>query len=324
VANNGGFDRKLTREYINVYKNEKQKLDIVSNMFVSLNTEQADVQLVRIMPFKEVEYSSVVRMIANDGSMEYYFLKVNDDAKIADIFQISRGTWLSNTVGQMTSLMLGNTEGLLKQLTRTLNSQKSALESYQPLIDAYIKGDYATAYKVFLSLPDDLRNVQQVQEMAVLTATHLGDDIYASALTSLNETHGDNPDLSFMLMDLHALNGDYNSVINSLTMAMELTGPDAHLLDLRGVYYSLVNNYDAAYQDYKAAIIAEPNYMESYWSLVDYHNAQADYQALAQVLQTIIQRFDWQISAQDLKEAEGFEQFVQSQAFKVLFPADSE
>jgi hypothetical protein len=319
VAKGGGFNRKTSREYKKLFKDQNQKQEIIGNMFVGLNVEGANFQLRKIMPFKGIENVAMVRAIFADGSMEYYFLEVNEKAKIVDMFQISRGMWLSDSVGQMTALVIGQGDSFFKKLTRSLELNTSAFEYYQPFFDAYAQGGYEEAHKVFLALPDHLRQVRQILELAVFSASNLSEQTYVETLEMLNQAHGNNPELAFMLMDLHATKGDYAAVVQSLNLAMQLTGDDAHLLDLRGTYHSVLGNSELAFADYTRAVEIEPSYIDGYWSLADYHNGKAQYAALTQTLQLIMTNFEWQITAEDLQQAEGFEAYVQSNEFQQAF-----
>ncbi|MGQ8364273.1 tetratricopeptide repeat protein [Glaciecola sp. 1036] len=316
VADSAGFNKGLRKQYLNLFNDEAQSVKLVGNMFVAVDpTTFVDIAHVRNTDYQNKSNLPVIRTLYNDDSMEYYLIDVSDKGKINDIFMLSRGAWLSVTVGRSTAIMLGQTEGLFDKIVQKLTLDKSPVEYYQPVIDAFAKRDFEAAYNAIQSLPESLRNLQPMLELSVFTSMNLNNELYMQALTDLYKAHGDKPELAFLFMDYHFLNNDLPAVVESLDASMKVTGIDAELSSLKGNMFIMQEKFEEAEKSFNEGIEAEPDYIETYWGLVTVYNSTKRYAELAELLLFLNDKFDTQISGETLIENEFYQDFVQSPAF---------
>ncbi|MEL7313159.1 MAG: hypothetical protein AAFN07_16700 [Pseudomonadota bacterium] len=261
----------------------------------------------------------LVRLDFDGGGHEYMLLSLRRKSNkyvAVDLFPMTTGRNLSESIGIATQIMLNPTESLLARLFG--NSYKLNPEIVSKLTrvgDLQRGGDFKSAYDLLLSLPEPVRDNRVMVDFAIKLASLIGDTEYQVELTRLEKLYGDEESAGFMLIDYYFTIGEYDKAIRTVDRLEAFLGEDAALSNLRANFALTSQDYERALQFASRATELEQDFEDAYWTLVTVANDRRQYDKVVETLQQIEALFGYDFVADDFND-DFYSEFYQSDAMK--------
>jgi len=120
-------------------------------------------------------------------------------------------------------------------------------------------GDHAGARASFQSIPAELRTkIKAIALQGLTIDKNLDAKIYLASIAEFRKNFPDDPVVTMIEIDAHALRRDHEALVASLDALAARTGDDAYVRVLRAEAYRDGGDLGAAKRDAEAALAAEP------------------------------------------------------------------
>lgn len=261
---------------------------------------------------------SVVRINLPQGGSNYYELNlkfINGRYYIADIFLLTNGQYISETLAQSLAMIQSQPGGWLAKLVGEQNSREHVLSTMKKTIAYRNKGDFDNAYKSLKELPESVRQQELVQLMNLMIATHLDETIYRQELSNFAKLQGNNPRYYFMLIDHYFYQEEYNLALNSIDKMLQRYPSDASLLTLKANVLLAQKEFAKAQSALNAAQLLEPDFEDLYWSGVTTALADNNFTNAIYWLKAYEQQFDYNFTRENFDEQEIYADLILSREF---------
>jgi tetratricopeptide (TPR) repeat protein len=259
------------------------------------------------------------RLVAASGGVNYHeYLLADAEAEnltASDIYVYMLGNWLTETFREgYIAMMVEQDRSLVDKLLRG----RSHLVEDQRVIAAagrhIAAGRNKTARELIASLPADVQTRKNVMLLKI-QATADDDDAYAAALEEFGKLYAKDPAWLLVGIDAYLLRGKHDRSIELLGALQErVGGSDGYLGYLIGSTRLLQGDHAKARAAFESAIKMEPTETSAYYALIDVGLAEKDFSAVARDMDRVEKALDVEFSG--LEEIEGFEEFVQSEAYQ--------
>ncbi|MEL7025016.1 MAG: hypothetical protein AAGL69_14875 [Pseudomonadota bacterium] len=262
----------------------------------------------------------LIRLDFASGGHEYMLLSLQrkaDNFVTVDIFPMTTGRDLSESVGIATQVMLKPSDSLLTRLFGSSYKPNPEIVSKLTRVgDLQRSGDIRRAYDLLLSLPESVRDNRVMVDFAIKLASLIGDTEYQRELTRLEKLYGDEESAGFMLIDYYFTIGEYDKAMKTVDRLETFLGEDAALSNLRANFALSSKDYARAEQYAARGIALEQDFEDSYWTLVTVAIDQNQHEKVVQTLQQIETVFGYEFVADDF-DNDFYRQFYQSDAMRV-------
>jgi tetratricopeptide (TPR) repeat protein len=229
---------------------------------------------------------AVYRLAWTDG-MNYHELELgaskrDGTTRANDVYVYLSGERLSETLGDVFA-------ALIDQGPTAIGRSSDVIDDVRRRLDA---GDAAGAHASYRTLPDGLRARKAARLLGVEIASHLSDDEYRRVLEDYERDFPADPSLDLVTIDTAFLRKDWRSAIDRLDRLDRRVGGDPHLATLRATALAELGDTAEAIRQARAAVDADPDYEDGWWSLLQIHLGGADHGGAVATLDALIQRFE--------------------------------
>lgn len=213
----------------------------------------------------------VIRFVIGGGGYEYLELVMTESEladestlHIQDLIFASKGQLHSKSTAMTMGLFGGVSESTLKRLLGISEIDKNVLEVFTKMAAAASSGDFAKALQLLDTLPKKIKTTKIILLVRAGYAMQVDEMLYGNALSELNQYYGDDPTLSFALLDHHIYQGDYDKAYAGVESMLRRYGTDASILNLQANVLSALGRIDEAFVAIDAALEMEPELVDLY------------------------------------------------------------
>jgi hypothetical protein len=265
----------------------------------------------------------MVRIDYETGGHEFMLLFINEKNLIEDFFFASKGNRVSAAVAGATQLILPAQNGFISRLLGTSTDSKEVLTKFQKMLALRQQGRFNEVYEILQSLPDEIQSKREIIDFKILISQSVSDEAYTEALGQLDKYFGENESTSFMLVDLHVTNENYEAATRSVEKAMQFWGNDSALVHLKANIAFMMGDSKKAIELSKEAVSLEPSYEEPYWTLVTLQEQEKDFEGINKTLALMQQQFDETFTPNRVSEFFVLPGYEASSAYKAALERNS-
>ena len=258
----------------------------------------------------------LIRLDYLSGGHEFMLIFFDADNKIIDLFYATKGNLTSKSVASTTQMILPAQNRFVARLLKEDDDAEKAIESFQKMLALRQQGRFQEVLDILSTLPETMRSSRSLIDFEVLIAQNVGEAEYIEALSKLNKYYGDDPSTSFMLVDYHVTVEQNEAAMRSVEQAMAFWGEDAALYNLKANMYFLLDDLNAAIGAAKKAVQLEPEFEDSYWTLVALQDLTQDFSGLTETFAEVKERFNPELTPQMVAESGAVANYPSSEAFK--------
>lgn len=260
---------------------------------------------------------SVVRLDFGDNGVNYLELLIDPrQGKIVDVLPHSSGQLLTDSVVAVAVLAMPDSGNLITRVLGVRQPDKAVLGILKQVSNANRQGQFGEAYKALLKLPVDLQKTRVISVLRLNLATSMGEPIYSRELDKLAADFGHEPELALMLIDYHLNQQQYDKGLEAIATMEARIGPDALLSVLKATLAMQQQAHAKAADFAREAVQLEPARQDSHWLLLTNLLRGEQYEAAAEQLDAIAERFQLAYSPDELEDNAEYHGFVQSPAFQ--------
>jgi hypothetical protein len=246
----------------------------------------------------------LIRLVSDKG-VNYFQLELDKHAgqiKLADLYIFVSGEKLSETLGSLIDAMSNSNTGAASKL----------IEVRQRMRD----GKWQEAHAEITTLPRELRDSKQVRLLEVLIAAELSDDVYVKTMNTYAKMFPNDPSLSLVMIDNAILRKQYDAALKYMTELDTRVGGDPYLDVLRAGTLSSAGRTDEALAAAKRATEREATLQPTWWQLLTIQCANQRYADALPTLEALRDKFQVDVSADNLNNDERFVGLVASPEYK--------
>lgn len=243
--------------------------------------------------------------------------QLNHHYKVIDLYQLTAGQLLSDTIGSIAKLMMDPDPAIVKKLFG-INQFDDDLLKQLVLMNKYAQQNkYEEAYQVFNDMPSAVRNARIMLTLGLSYVNYTGDDAkYKQLLGDLARYHSLDPAAAFMLIDHYVYQGDTHKALSSVNLIESKYGQDAALETIRANLYLISNDLKKSLISAKKGIALEPDFEEAYFSLAEGYIRLGRYQEAIDTFEMLVSLFGYQFSVESFNSEPTYFKFIDSKAFK--------
>jgi hypothetical protein len=266
---------------------------------------------------RDGEKRALIRLIMGEqGSLNYIELRLGRRAD----GRIVTFDWFDYSQGR--SAARGMRDGLATSIESLLTQEYGLdadpidaenLAALSQLIFEALNGNHALALEGFAKLPREIQLKRAVLLSRHRSAMKSGQEAAVLAsLSDLSRHFGDDPELQLIINDYWFMRSDRVGALRSLGRLLERLEGDAPLYELQAMVHRGEHEPEAARKSALAAIANDPDYMVSYWTLIDLDVERKDYAAVKGWIDTLQSRFEIELDPAEIAELPVFAGFVTS------------
>ena len=296
-----------------------KKEDFLSQILKESFKRDVDVKFLRLLKGNR----PLIRIDFKEGGHEYIILDVksttDNNLVVNDMFILTTGRKLSETMGAVTQLMLRPGKSVLMKIFGKSEIDDNTLRSIRELANLRKKGKYKEAYDLIESFPDALKNKRVMIDMTIQLAQSINDEEYRKQLSRLDKYYGNDETTAFILIDHYHYTENYNKAQLSINRLINKYGEDGALLNLKASTSYVEKNYIKSIAYAKKAIKVEPQFESAYWTLATSLTDEEDFRELINVLNVIEKKFGYTFNAENFMGNDFYLKFVKSSEFKARY-----
>lgn len=269
-----------------------------------------------------IGYSALIRIDYGEQGWNFtrfYFQKETaDTVKIVDLYAYTAGQLTSETFRKLivlTSPEKGNISRLLPFIEKMEAKKKEPLYQFFQYLG---EGKNVEAIQQYRTLEPEFKKEKSIIIAAIQTASQTGDEtLYREMLGQLHQYHGDDPSLTFMLIDYHFYQEDYEEVIKSIRALNEEIGvEDPALLSMLSNALNMNGQAKEAVKVAKKAQRLEPSLEAPLWSLVSAYTNTKQYYAMVSCFKRLNEHFGYHFEKSDFENDPAYVEFANSKAME--------
>jgi len=262
----------------------------------------------------------VIRVTYESGGYEYIKLLIDRDKenqlRISDLMFASTGDFSSTAVANSVKYLIKPSDSILKKLLGGIEPNEELLRDFKKLAELRNKGQNKQAYDLLQKLPAKIRYQKEILTISIGLTSTFDDNLYRKELSNLERYHGDDPKLSFMLIDHYFYQEDWAKATHSIKAAIREWADDAALNTLLAEFLYQGGKIEDAISASEYAISLEPEIELAYWSAADLYNKSRRFDDLVNILIVLQEKFSYVFTTENFHEDDEYLDFVSSQAFK--------
>ncbi len=264
---------------------------------------------------------ALLRVDMGDAGNVYMDLYLKRDkagkVRIVDWFDYSAGQPYSASLEQFAN-MASPTPTIIGRIYDRVTDNKKNQDAFMAMFNANKLGEHARTVELFLAMDEEMLKSRVINMAAIRAAQQSGDDeLYVKTLAVLDKYHGDDPTLTFILLDYHFIKENYSKVISSLNYLEKTFGvEDAALKAMIANAHLESGNYDAAIKAANSGIELEPEYENGYWSLMTAQLLSENFSDAVVTAKILENTFSYDLSPESIGENEVYAGLLQSEAYK--------
>ena len=289
---------------------------LVSNMGQQIG-DGADYGLVRVVR-RQGKTHVLFRLFSSNQGLNYHDIRLKRSGTqiVGDrLFVAISGEEFADTLKTIIAPALQANTSLYAQLSGVQKKEMESLNQFKKMADSMRNGDPRRAIEIYNTLPKEFQDRKVVMLSLISAANLTGDDtVYQNAIERYTDNFPDDPSSGFVAIDLAILKNDAVQLRRSYDSIKKWTGGDPFLDLLIGSAFCQMGQVDEGVEmtrsiDPKSLPIAAAHDFKLSIAL-----ASKDHDTVLTNLRTMRDEYGYEFS--DLREAEGFEEFVKSGQFQ--------
>jgi len=233
-----------------------------------------------------------------------------DRIRIVDWTNYTTGTSASAGIGDVFDLMLGSDP---EPAAGARAGNRWLLMGF---LSAARKGHYETALSLFDALPQWMRKDRYLQINRMEAAKEVGGDTYKKVLAELARNYGSDTRMSLSLVDHYIFTKDYARAHSLIDQVSKMIGGDAALQALHASIDYRAGHMKSAIVHCRRAIQEDPDYEDSYWTVLNVLVKERHYRDAVLVLRILHSKFRHRLDPKAVAKLAGFNEFAKSEAFQ--------
>ncbi|MDO6694987.1 hypothetical protein Q4574_16940 [Aliiglaciecola sp. 3_MG-2023] len=303
-------------DFVRGFSGENTRKTLINNLFMQFFIEESNSKFVRMLEEQGAQ-RPLIRIDYATGGHEYLILFINDDKKVFDFHIASKGTEFSDSLTQATALMISTDDSFFGKMFGKEKVNEEVMSQFQRIGSLRQSGQFVEAYKLLLSMPEEMRKQRVIIDTGIGLAQNINDEEYLAQLSMLDKYYGHLPSTQFMLLDYYVMTENNIKTIRAMENVIKRFGMDGALGELTANLYYNVGNLSEALKYAYLGVNAEPSFEPPYWTLLTIYNEQQNYQGVADTLDLISERLYYEFTPESLGSEPAFAGFLASDAYKL-------
>jgi len=264
---------------------------------------QGQIKILRVVPSASKQAKMLIRLdYGTDGLMYVQFdiMEINNTLRIVDWLNHSTGMTLSDTLEQLYTLQ----NSLPQEQAKSLNQLYLSVNSNQ----------YADALATLKRLPKSLQNNPFVMLLKT-EASAVDETLYMQALAEFAVRFGRDERYTWIMVDHYYYQQDFGTAHKLLDAFANRVIRDAAIYAIQGSFAYVNTDYAGAIRFCRIAMKLDPDYRDTYLTLLYALIANHNFQEAVLVLEVLQQRFSFKLDPMMLASFDGFDDFAKSEPF---------
>lgn len=260
----------------------------------------------------------VFRLRLDQGGFNYHAYRFALDPeggpRLHDFYVYTAGEYVSASMRRtLLPALTQLNRSFLERLSSPELEYLEHLTTIQEIGQHMLARNFDEALRIHDSLPEDVRRDKSLRltELNLLASTE-GGDRYLRAMEAYRESYPSDPSLAIMLLDYHALRGNYDQTMVTIDQIEASVGGDTYLDLVRAAACATVGRSQESVDRARAYIAGHPQDEEGYWTLVGSSLATGDFATVAQGLAELRSRFAYQFTHESLEAEPSYADFLAS------------
>lgn len=262
--------------------------------------------------------SALIRLSGGEGGIRYieFMLARGSDGGVVteDVYSVATGELLTQTLRRM--LLAGLPVGG-NSITASQKVYQAAMPDIQKMSNLVREGQMADARKVYERLPGEVREEKFVHLIGLRT---LQDDepAYLADLERYRKRFPNDPSLDMILLDYYMLKGDAKGLRGCMIRLERAVGGDPALRVMEADFRLQIGDSDEARRLASDALNEEDTLTTAYWVLIIVARQQADHAETLRLLQAVVEKCDFPLDVEAIRQNEKYKAFASSPQYKEL------
>ncbi|WP_342804988.1 hypothetical protein [Alteromonas sp. M12] len=303
-------------DFVRGFSAERTRKTLINNLFAQFFNEESNSSFIRMLD-EQGALRPLVRIDYATGGHEYLILFLNEEQKVFDFHIASKGAQFSDSLTQATALMISTDDSFFGKMFGKEKINKDVVEKFQRIGSLRQSGQFLEAYKLLLSMPEDMKKQRVMIDTGVGLAQNINDQEYLAQLSLLDKYFGHLPSTQFMLLDYYVMTENNVKVMQAMENVIKRFGMDGALGELSANLYYNAGEMNEALKYAYLGVNAEPNFEPPYWTLLTIYNEQQNYQGVADTLNLISERLYYEFTPESLGSEPAFAGFLASEEYQV-------
>jgi tetratricopeptide (TPR) repeat protein len=264
--------------------------------------------------------TSLFRVDFGDKGLNYLQFQLQgrtpDRIRVVDWTNYTTGTSASEGMGDLFNLMLGPDPMPATGAGQGAGARAGNRWVLMGFLSAARKGHYETALSLFDALPQWMQRDRYLQINRMEAAKEVGGDTYRRVLAELVRNYGGDTRMSLSLVDYYIFTKDYARAHALIDQVSKMIGGDAALEALHANIDYRAGHMKSAIVHCRRAIQEDPDYEDSYWTVLNVLVKERHYQDAVLVLRILHSKFRHRLDPKAVAKVAGFTEFAKSEAFQ--------
>lgn len=264
--------------------------------------------------------SGVFRVDLGTRGLDYWRMEMTagktGDVRIVDWINYATGAAVSRGMADVFTLMLGDDPKSQATAGHGQSAQPSNRWVLVGFFAAFRKARYQTALMLYDELPQWMKRDRYIQIARLRAAKAVGSSKYQEMLSDLAKTYGSDKRMSLALVDHYIYAKNYARAQTMVDRVTKMVGKDAGLDGLHANIAYRAGHFRRAVRYCRRAIREDPDYEDTYWTLLNTLVADGHYDDAVLVLRILDGKFGHTLNVKAVKHMPGFAGFTQSRQYQ--------
>jgi tetratricopeptide (TPR) repeat protein len=249
------------------------------------------------------------------GGFNYIAFARTAEGRIGDWYSHAHAASASDVMRQFAATTIREPGALARLLGRQRFDRETAARFTQ-FAEHLRESRHAEALEALRGLPEGFQASRLGATLLVQVASNLDEDSYRDALDRLARSHGDAPELQFLLVDHHFFREDYDRAIEAVGTFESLVAEDGATNLLRCNALLMAERHPEARAACERSIALEPDFEPPRWSLATIGIKTRDARLTLDTLSGLETAFDYAFDPDVLLENEHYAWLADRPEFK--------
>lgn len=238
---------------------------------------------------------ALFRATLDDGSFNYLDFVIEPNAegalRVVDFYSASAGAHISEIMMETTLVLVADLKTNEKGRTVVGGGFQAYIQSLTKAAGLRAQGKHAEALAEYMRIEPELRDSRTTMSARLRTAADVSDEVYLQQGERFAELFPDDPALAMSMIDIHVLRKRYDDALDAIASLQRVYGPDPYLDLLASGVCVMAEDFDRAHTFAQKGMEKEPDAIWGYVAMLPVLNSQQDFDALADHLLTMRERF---------------------------------
>lgn len=291
----------------------------VGQSFVDKFANGGRVDLIRSRSNGKLNKSLIRLQFGNDGGfgyMELHVLLKNKQAVITEWYDYGLGLHYSTALRQIVALSASKAS-IIGRVFDIVTDQRKLAKDVMNVLTMYKNKQFDKVKTTYSGMGRKHKRIRIFMVLMTQIASASGDDdFYNKVLNDLAQYHGDDPKLTFLLLDFYYTNGQFDKYIDSLDGFIHEIGiNDEALISLKAQGHIDKKEFDTAIAMLSKIVKSKSDFEHAYWVLLNAYVLSRDYKSAIKICDQLQTQFDYILNKDVFSVDPMFNAFIESKAF---------